>query len=76
MPRLTAPHGLQAASDLDVALPDGTGDDAYLGALAAHLPQAIERARADAVVYLAGAEWVTGVALEVDGGLGLGVSKF
>jgi 3-oxoacyl-[acyl-carrier protein] reductase len=31
---------------------------------------------AEALVYLAGAEWVTGVALEVDGGLGLGVSKF
>ena len=43
-------------SDLDVALPDGTGDDAYLDALARHLPVAIERARADAVVYLAGAD--------------------
>jgi 3-oxoacyl-[acyl-carrier protein] reductase len=31
---------------------------------------------AEAMVYLAAAEWVTGVALEVDGGLGLGVSKF
>jgi 3-oxoacyl-[acyl-carrier protein] reductase len=31
---------------------------------------------AEAMVYLASAEWVTGVALEVDGGLGLGVSKF
>jgi acetoin utilization deacetylase AcuC-like enzyme len=47
---------VKPASDLDVALPDGTGDDAYLDALAAHLPQAIERARADAVVYLAGAD--------------------
>lgn len=43
-------------SDLDVALPDGTGDAAYLDALAAHLPLAIEHARADAVVYLAGAD--------------------
>ena len=43
-------------SDLDVALPDGTGDDAYLDALARHLPDAIARARADAVVYLAGAD--------------------
>ena len=31
---------------------------------------------AESVVYLACAEWVTGVGLEVDGGLGLGVSKF
>ncbi len=47
---------VKPASDLDVALPDGTGDAAYLDALAAYLPQAIERARADAVVYLAGAD--------------------
>ena len=31
---------------------------------------------AEAIEFLARAEWVTGVALEVDGGLGLGVSKF
>jgi 3-oxoacyl-[acyl-carrier protein] reductase len=31
---------------------------------------------AEAVEYLVCAEWVTGVALEVDGGLGLGVSNF
>lgn len=31
---------------------------------------------AESIVYLACAEWVTGVGLEVDGGLGLGVSKF
>ena len=31
---------------------------------------------AEAIAYLACAEWVTGVALEVDGGLGLGVSNF
>ena len=31
---------------------------------------------AESIEYLACAEWVTGVALEVDGGLGLGVSKF
>jgi acetoin utilization deacetylase AcuC-like enzyme len=42
--------------DLDVALPDGTGDAAYLDALATHLPQAISRAQPDAVVYLAGAD--------------------
>jgi acetoin utilization deacetylase AcuC-like enzyme len=42
--------------DLDVALPDGTDDAAYLDALARHLPLAIARARPDAVVYLAGAD--------------------
>jgi acetoin utilization deacetylase AcuC-like enzyme len=47
---------LKPASDLDVALPDGTGDAAYLDALAAHLPEAVARARPDAVVYLAGAD--------------------
>jgi acetoin utilization deacetylase AcuC-like enzyme len=43
-------------SDLDVALASGTGDDEYLEALARHLPQAITMARADAVIYLAGAD--------------------
>jgi acetoin utilization deacetylase AcuC-like enzyme len=42
--------------DLDVALPDGTDDARYLDALAAHLPRAIDAARPDAVVYLAGAD--------------------
>ena len=31
---------------------------------------------AEGVEYLIRAEWVTGVALEVDGGIGLGVSNF
>lgn len=31
---------------------------------------------AESIAYLACAEWVTGVGLEVDGGLGLGVSSF
>lgn len=43
-------------SDLDVALPSGTGDADYLDLLARHLPTAITRARADAVLYLAGAD--------------------
>ena len=47
---------VKPASDLDVPLPDGTGDADYLDALATHLPLAIARARADAVVYLAGAD--------------------
>lgn len=41
-------------SSLDVGLPDGTGDDAYLRALRAHLPGVIEAARPDLVFYLGG----------------------
>jgi acetoin utilization deacetylase AcuC-like enzyme len=47
---------LKPPSDLDVALPAGTGDAGYLDALARHLPLALERAGADAVLYLAGAD--------------------
>lgn len=43
-------------SDLDVALPDGIGDDAYLIALKAGLQQSLERSRPDLVMYLAGAD--------------------
>jgi len=42
--------------DLDVALPDGCPDARYLDALAHHLPLALERAQADAAIYLAGAD--------------------
>ena len=34
-------------SDLDVALDDGTGDEAYLAAMGAALDQSLERSRAD-----------------------------
>jgi acetoin utilization deacetylase AcuC-like enzyme len=47
---------VKPASDLDVALPDGTGDAEYLDALACHLARAVDEARPDAVVYLAGAD--------------------
>jgi acetoin utilization deacetylase AcuC-like enzyme len=47
---------LKPASDLDVPLPDGTGDAEYLDALARHLPEAIARSGADAAIYLAGAD--------------------
>jgi acetoin utilization deacetylase AcuC-like enzyme len=47
---------VKPASDLDVALPNGCGDADYLDALATHLPAAIARAAADAVIYLAGAD--------------------
>ncbi|GAB5521566.1 MAG: histone deacetylase [Rhodothermales bacterium] len=41
-------------STLDIGLPDGTDDDAYLAALRTHLPRVIEQANADLVFYLAG----------------------
>lgn len=47
-------------SSLDVALPDGTTDDAYLDALARHLPAALDAARPDLVVYLGGIDVLAG----------------
>jgi acetoin utilization deacetylase AcuC-like enzyme len=44
------------ASDLDVALPDGTGDLAYLERLGAILPELAARARWDIVFYNAGVD--------------------
>ncbi|KAA3450345.1 histone deacetylase [Mesorhizobium sp. SARCC-RB16n] len=44
------------ASDLDVALPDGTGDDAYIERLAAVLPELSARAHWDIVFYNAGVD--------------------
>lgn len=41
---------------VSVPIPNGAGRDEYLGALAAHLPPAIERARPDAVLFQAGAD--------------------
>ena len=43
-------------SDLDVALPDGTGDDDYLELLRSHLPGVLNRHQPDFVFYLAGAD--------------------
>jgi acetoin utilization deacetylase AcuC-like enzyme len=43
-------------SDLDVALPDDTGDDQYLSALRLHLDDVLNRHRPDFVFYLAGAD--------------------
>ena len=47
-------------SDLDVALPDGTGDAQYMQALAPALDEALARADADLVIYLAGADAYAG----------------
>ena len=44
------------AGDLDIALPDGTSDDAYLDALNDGLRASIGRARADLAIYLSGAD--------------------
>lgn len=44
------------ASDLDIALPDGTGDAAYIERLAAILPELSARARWDIVFYNAGVD--------------------
>jgi len=41
---------------LDVELPDGTGDDDYLAALADALPRVLAAASPDIVIYLAGAD--------------------
>lgn len=47
-------------STVDVGLPDGTDDAAYLTALGAHLPRLIEDFAPDLVFYLAGVDVVAG----------------
>jgi acetoin utilization deacetylase AcuC-like enzyme len=44
------------AGDLDIALPDGTGDDAYLAALDAALDEMLQRFDPGFVIFLAGAD--------------------
>ncbi len=46
----------KAQSDLDVPLADDADDAIFLDALEATVPQAIEQAKADLVIYLAGAD--------------------
>jgi acetoin utilization deacetylase AcuC-like enzyme len=43
-------------NNLDVELPPGTGDDAYLSTLTRHLPPIIERFLPDFAVYVAGSD--------------------
>ncbi len=43
-------------SDLDIGLPDGTTDAAYLAALAQGVQESLRRADADFAIYLAGAD--------------------
>ncbi len=43
-------------SDLDVTFADGAGDDEYLAALRARLPQVLDAQHPDVVFYLAGAD--------------------
>ncbi|HJW82914.1 MAG TPA: histone deacetylase [Anaerolineae bacterium] len=51
------------ASDLDVALPDGADDAAYLDALDEGVRRTLARAQADMAIYLAGADPFAGDAL-------------
>jgi acetoin utilization deacetylase AcuC-like enzyme len=44
------------ASDLDIELPDGTGDEEYLGHLARGLEETLERSKPQLAIYLAGAD--------------------
>lgn len=46
----------KACSDLDVALPDETGDAVYLDALDGALQEAVERSRPDFIFYQAGVD--------------------
>jgi acetoin utilization deacetylase AcuC-like enzyme len=62
----------KVAGCVDIELDDGTGDDEYLGLLTQALPAAMAAARADLVVYLAGADPYEGdrlgrLALSFDG---------
>jgi len=59
-------------SSLDIALPDGTGDEAYLEALEPGIEETIERSEADLAIYVSGADPFSGdrlghMALSKDG---------
>ncbi len=46
----------KVSGDIDIGLPDGTGDDAYLDRIAALLPGLIDAARPDILFYNAGVD--------------------
>lgn len=46
----------KARSNLDIALPDGTGDEAYMATLADHLPRLLDEVQPDLVLYQAGVD--------------------
>jgi acetoin utilization deacetylase AcuC-like enzyme len=48
------------ASDLDIGLEDGSGDEAFLEALSFGLQRSLELAKSDLAIYLAGADPFTG----------------
>jgi acetoin utilization deacetylase AcuC-like enzyme len=50
----------KARSTVDVGLPDGSGDEAFLAALELHLPHLLEDFQPELVVYLAGADPLAG----------------
>lgn len=50
----------KAESDLDVGLPDGMEDEAYVETLERYLPEVFERARPDLVFYLGGVDVLAG----------------
>jgi acetoin utilization deacetylase AcuC-like enzyme len=59
-------------SNLDISLPVGMGDEAYLDVLREHLPDVLERSRADIAFYVAGVDVAAGdrygkLALSEDG---------
>jgi acetoin utilization deacetylase AcuC-like enzyme len=43
-------------SDLDIALPDGSGDEAFLEAVSVGVTRAVDLAQADLAIYIAGAD--------------------
>jgi acetoin utilization deacetylase AcuC-like enzyme len=50
------PYGVRVAGTLDIDLPDGTADDAYLALLSEALPRVLADAEPDLVLFLAGAD--------------------
>jgi acetoin utilization deacetylase AcuC-like enzyme len=49
-------YPVKQKSDLDIGLPDSTGDDVYLGHLRRAVPEILDRHNPEAVVYVAGAD--------------------